>query len=162
MARTLSKIITGIVSPVAAPTPGAPSWVTALTLRKWTVVPGSYGTIAAQDPALVSGLNPNYPGSAPWKGQSGQGSVVTAWNSGAFAPDVGSKGTYLVAGGGHHDYFGNEVYAFDMATPGWSRLNAPTVDVDVANLGSQNTLSNGFYAATVDQPNGGPGIPHTY
>jgi hypothetical protein len=49
--------------------------------------------------------------------------VVRAWNS-AIAD---TRRNRLVAwGGGHNDYGGNEVYAFELATLQWKRLNDPS------------------------------------
>lgn len=54
-------------------------------------------------------------------GVSGPASVVTAWNGAAF------DGRYwYFHGGGHRDYSGNEVYAFDFVDLSWSRLTEPS------------------------------------
>ena len=54
-------------------------------------------------------------------GTSGSAAVITAWNSGAF-----DGCNWYFVGGGHSDYGGNEVYAFDVASAHWSRLTDPT------------------------------------
>jgi hypothetical protein len=48
---------------------------------------------------------------------------ITAWSSAALDP-VTSR--LLVWGGGHADYAGNEVYAFDLLTQRWTRLSEPS------------------------------------
>ncbi len=49
--------------------------------------------------------------------------VVDAWSSGAF--DSG-RGRMLVWGGGHDDYWGNELYAFNLADGAWERITEPS------------------------------------
>ena len=47
---------------------------------------------------------------------------ITAWSGAAFD----SMNTRLLLnGGGHSDYGGNEIYAFDFDTDTWSRLSDP-------------------------------------
>lgn len=59
------------------------------------------------------------PEHAPLHGNSGCNSVITAWGGGAWDPD---RGQMLLFGGGHGDYWGNEVYGFDVATMSWKIL----------------------------------------
>jgi len=49
--------------------------------------------------------------------------VIDAWSGGAWDP---VHNQMLIFGGGHVDYSGNEVYAFDLATLSWSRLTNPS------------------------------------
>lgn len=58
-------------------------------------------------------------------GHTGCRSIVDAYSSAAFDP---IKQRLLLFGGGHKDYFGNEVYAVNLATtaPTITRLTAPT------------------------------------
>lgn len=49
--------------------------------------------------------------------------IVRAWNS-AVADT--KRNRLIVWGGGHNDYAGNEVYAFDLASLQWKRLNDPS------------------------------------
>ncbi len=70
--------------------------------------------------------------------------VMTAWNGAAFDT---RRERLLVWGGGHRDYAGNEVYAFDLKTLTWQRLTEPSTP-DAADSPS--------YA------DGGPRAPHTY
>ena len=53
----------------------------------------------------------------------GCGDVITAWSGGAYDP-VHDK--MLIWGGGHDNYWGNEVYSFDPATFTWKRETTPT------------------------------------
>lgn len=54
-------------------------------------------------------------------GVSGPRSVVSSWNGAAFDGRF-----WYFHGGGHKDYSGNEVYAFDFADLSWSRLTDPS------------------------------------
>ncbi len=56
-------------------------------------------------------------------GLGGYGGLTGAWNGGAF--DV-ARDLFIIWGGGHSDYSGNEIYAFDVNTLSWSRLTEPT------------------------------------
>jgi hypothetical protein len=62
--------------------------------------------------------------------------VIDAWSGGTFDP---VHNQMLIFGGGHGDYSGNEVYAFDVATFAWSRLTDPSPD----SPASQDPLPDG-------------------
>ena len=64
----------------------------------------------ARDPAA----NPNYPHAPYYDGNIGFRGLWEAWNSGALAPNLGACGTILYFGGGHNDYWGNEVIGLDL------------------------------------------------
>jgi hypothetical protein len=52
----------------------------------------------------------------------------------------------LVWGGGHQDYWGNELYAFDLQTGTWSRITEPTLipeGTSPGNFLNRDPLSNG-------------------
>lgn len=83
---------------------------------------------------------------APVPGVVGVVAVMNAWSGGAYDT---KRERLLVWGGGHSDYSGNEIYAFDMNTLKWARVNEPTVDVG-------GTESSGVY------PDGAPRSRHTY
>jgi hypothetical protein len=126
----------------------APSWASNIPAGTWVAI--GQNTIADVDPEEDSSVNPNYPNGAPWRGSTGQMALTQSWNGGAFAPTFGDKGTLLLHGGGHKNYFGSEVYGFDMATQRWSRLSNPY-------RGSISfPYSNGSF------PDGSPSVAHTY
>jgi hypothetical protein len=68
-----------------------------------------------------SHIDPLFPEPRP-AGNSGPAAVVGAWGGGAFDD---ARERLLVWGGGHSDYGGNEIYAFDVATLHWSRAWGP-------------------------------------
>lgn len=52
--------------------------------------------------------------------------VTLAWNSGAFDT---TRNRLLVWGGGHNDYYGNEIYAVDLDDLSRTRLTNPSVPI---------------------------------
>lgn len=72
--------------------------------------------------------------------------VMDAWSGGGYDT---RRDRLMIWGGGHTDYAGNEVYAFDVATLKWERLNDPSADVG-------GVETSGVY------PDGKPRSRHTY
>jgi hypothetical protein len=71
-------------------------------------------------------------------------SIMSAWSGGTLDT---RRDRLLIWGGGHSNYGGNEVYAFDIAAGSWARLSNPsTPDV----------------ASTCLYPDGKPRSRHTY
>ena len=56
-------------------------------------------------------------------GVGGPAMVIEAWSGGAYDP-VANR--VLLWGGGHSDYYGNEVYAFNIDDLSWQRLTDPS------------------------------------
>ncbi|MDH5545586.1 MAG: hypothetical protein OEZ43_08340 [Gammaproteobacteria bacterium] len=54
---------------------------------------------------------------------SGHKAVISAWNGAVYDT---SRDKLIVWGGGHADYSGNEIYAFDLASLTWERLTEPS------------------------------------
>jgi len=112
-----------------------------LAAGQWLQIPGSNIPLLSQaryNEILAS------TGSAPFWG-NGAKAVITAWNSAAYDP-VGHR--FFVMGGGHTDYGGNEVYAYDLDTLEWTRLTDP----------APLTVQDGGQW----RPDGSPAAPHTY
>lgn len=57
------------------------------------------------------------------KGVMGCTAAISAWSGGTWDP---LHRKFLIWGGGHNDYWGNEVYAFDLRTGQWERLTDPS------------------------------------
>jgi hypothetical protein len=66
--------------------------------------------------------------------------VMEAWSGGTF--DTGHN-RLLVWGGGHSDYGGNEVYAFNISTLSWTRLWGPSADIPPMPSSCSSTYSDG-------------------
>jgi hypothetical protein len=127
----------------------SPAWAQQMQPGTWRAI--GVNTISDVDPRHDSSANPNYPNDPPWAGDTGQQSVTIAWNGGALATGypAGGKGSLIAWGGGHRDYYGNEVYAFDLATQRWSRLSDPFRNVSFP-------VTDGIWS------DGTPSVPHTY
>lgn len=76
--------------------------------------------------------------------------IIKAWNSGAFDT---TNNRLLIFGGGHNDYGGNEVYAFDINTLKWSIVAQQSASIPTANS------TNNCVATYAD---GNPVSRHTY
>jgi hypothetical protein len=74
--------------------------------------------------------------------------VIGAW--GGAALDT-TRGRLLVWGGGHGDYKGNELYAFDFHALTWTRIWGPTPDAQIPSGGTHEVYDDG-----------NPGSRHTY
>jgi hypothetical protein len=81
--------------------------------------------------------------------------VIGAWNGGAFDR---LRGEFRVHGGGHADYGGNEVYAFDFATLSWTRETDPQPLTGPFLRDSDGDGEND----TCPAPAKGPPATHTY
>jgi len=95
---------------------------------KARIVELSGGTINAID-AMAPGtwlevtgsnLSAVYPDPVP---AGDPASIMTTWSGGAYDT---TRNRLLVMGGGHGDYAGNEVYAFDIDSLSWSRITEPS------------------------------------
>jgi hypothetical protein len=119
------------------------------TLPDWVPAPGTRRNISRN---VLADVDPCPARDCAYSGVIGQRAVLAAWCGAAFAPAYGNLGAWITTGGGHGDYFGNEVYAFELDSLRWVRLcdpfpGGPLSDAD---------YNEGEYA---------PGIPlssHTY
>ena len=85
------------------------------------------------------------PNPAP-PGTTGPASVIIAWSGGAYDT---KRDRWIIWGGGHSDYSGNELYVFDVNTLLWQRITNPSTDVT-------GIESSGYYS------DGKPRSRHTY
>lgn len=123
-----------------------PEWASAMATGHWYRISGNapglglpprpIGTrnLEDSDPARDPTLNPPPNAKerlrrlagrdwiAPWCGRVGFSSIAKAWNGAVYASRCGKSGTMTVFGGGHNDYFGSDVHAFDLASCEWRRL----------------------------------------
>lgn len=80
---------------------------------QWYEVPNSH--LAALDPCPARNCS--------YSATLGVKAVTDAWSGAAFDT---KRDRLVVWGGGHGDYAGNEVYAFDLGTLSWERLSNPS------------------------------------
>lgn len=143
-------------APVAPATP--PSWVATARSNGWSV--GQFARISGASPSHgLSATNTCFAvapsGHATLGNQAG---VMSAWGGSACASGVGTHGKQIFWNGGHTDYQGNEVYAFDYSTRTWARITECSPDAVFDYSG----LPGGMYAAHGLQVNGSPAPPHVY
>ena len=157
-----------------------PSWVTRMPVGRWYCISGDHPDLdlpvtpmgtrylqnndPAQDPALnpsrgpkeslrrLLGKSPN----SPWRGRVGFPAITEAWNGAVLASKFGESGAMIVFGGGHDDYFGSDVHAFDLNTRQWSRISDGYVSGRPEEYGPGAVYPNAEY------PDRSPLPPHTY
>jgi len=105
------------------------------------MVPGTWLRVPNSN---LTAVNPCPANNCSYSSASGFNAVMDAWSGGTFDS---TRNRLIVWGGGHNDYAGNEVYAFDMTTLTWSRLTNPS---------TPNASNSGIYA------DGTPSSRHTY
>jgi len=125
--------------------------------NSWLSIPGTHLRQALPDPAKF-----------PKVGGDPRG-IVDSWSGGVLDP---RRNRLLIWGGGHVNYAGNEVYAFDLESLVWQRLTDPTPTPAVGSQinadgtpvarATYNGLAcvahaDGMFALGGDRsPNGGP------
>jgi len=92
----------------------------------------------------------------PWHGTVGFTAITEAWNGAVYASRLGASGAMVIFGGGHDDYFGSDVHAFDLATRRWSRISDGYVGGRADEYGAGALYPDAVY------PDGSPLPPHTY
>lgn len=95
---------------VSAPA-GLPTWAQAISVGSWGTASGN----------LLSSL---MGAAVPARSAAG----LFAYSGGAFAAGFSQHGALLVTGGGHNDYYGNEVGAWNATTGLWSILGSYPTD----------------------------------
>ena len=93
---------------------------------------------------------------APWSGRVGFSAITEAWNGAVLATRFGDAGSLIVFGGGHDDYFGSDVHAFDLASREWTRISDGFVQGVAEQYGA------GAFYPNAEYPDGSPLPPHTY
>jgi len=93
---------------------------------------------------------------SPWHGVIGFSAITEGWNSAAYASRYGQSGSMIAYGGGHNDYFGSDVHAFDLASREWRRI------ADGFVSGKDDQYGAGAHYANSVYPDGSPLPPHTY
>lgn len=98
-----------------------------LTARLADLRPGHWLEITSNADGTIPDTHlarvfPPRAGHPAW-GVSGPAAVIKAWGGAAYDT---KRRRLILAGGGHGDYGGNEVYAFDLDRLEWSRLTEPS------------------------------------
>lgn len=160
--------------------PNTPPWVSVMKVGHWYRISGDHpdlglpltpvGTryLKDHDPADSAHINPargievrlrrlagRYV-NAPWSGRNGFRSITEGWNGAVLATRFGSCGSVIVFGGGHNNYFGSDVHAFDLGTRQWARISDGYVSGQPNEYGAGAVYPESIY------PDGSPLPPHTY
>ena len=157
-----------------------PTWVEHMSLHRWYAIAGDHpelglpptapGTryLIDTDPARDPELNPprtikerlrrllGREPESPWHGVAGFSAITEGWNGAAYASRYGGSGSMIVFGGGHNDYFGSDVHAFDLASREWRRITDGYVTGGDEEYGVGARYPDAVY------PDGSPLPPHTY
>ena len=160
--------------------PAIPSWLERLRLNRWYAISGDRPDLGLQptppgtrylkdkDPARDPRLNPartpkerlrrmlGREPKSPWHGVAGFSAITEGWNGAAYASRYGASGSMIVFGGGHNDYFGSDLHAFDLASRQWRRISDGYVSGGDRDYGAGATYPDSVY------PDGSPLPPHTY
>lgn len=85
---------------------------------------------------------PGVPSDAPTTTDVGTNtpSLMNQWAGGALDSD---HEIFMVMGGGHQQYYGNEIYGFSLSALTWSRLSVPSSLVGFTKGGSAETFADG-------------------
>jgi len=90
------------------------------TLPSWLPPSGQIKSVGVNTLATAAPPLPFNPG------PSYASNVVAPWCGMVIASTYGAYGSIVIYGGGHGDYYGNEVYRYDIDTRSWSRITDPT------------------------------------
>ena len=141
--RQLGQAGGGAIFPPAAVAPN-PNWTNDLAAVN-NLQPGQWYEVQN---SKMSVLDPCPARNCSYSSVQGQKAIMNAWGGGAY-DWVHDK--LLIHGGGHNDYFGNEVYGFNTNLMQWERLTNPSL---LAN--GTSTYGAEWFA------DGTPGVNHTY
>jgi len=138
-------------------TANTPEWTVAprvaVGLPSWVPAAGTFVNLGA---STLMSIRPT-----GWPTSEGAGPFAN-WCGGAFNPDFGTRGGYVIHGSGHLT-LGTPVWAgvwvFDLETLQWVGRNVPAQPLIEAPPGA---TYNSFYESTVPATLGHPYAPHTY
>ncbi len=100
----------------------------------------------------MSSVDPCPARNCSYSGSSGQDSVIRSWGGGAYDSQ---RDRLIVWGGGHSNYAGNELYAFDVNSETWLRLTQPSTSIqqDVSHYSDGKPSSRHTYGDLQYDPN---------
>lgn len=101
----------------------SPTTVTVTALPAWLPPGGAWASVATNkvNSAAVKGdFPPQFPASRDL------GQLFADYTGAVWNPHFGTYGAWLLMGGGHQQYLGNEVYAWEADNRQWRRLSDPT------------------------------------
>lgn len=147
--------------PAAAPADQMTALLATLCNNCWGDA-GAFVTTAPTLNSVVWNCTSACPGGGPLAStihaNTGPSSIMASWSSAVF-DSINNQ--LVVWGGGHSDYWGNEVYAFSTTNLTWSRLTVPATPpgnvstVDTCNFGTQPASMHTYGAPTFIAVGGG-------
>jgi hypothetical protein len=93
-----------------------------------------------------SSIRPLCPSYSDIQGASGCASVMSAWSGGLFDT---KRNRLIITGGGHTDYFGNEIYAIDLTTNPVSKVLVKDASHGAA-ISNVTSCPEGYNDGTMD------------
>lgn len=125
-------------------TPSIPAWLTAQTAGTWDELTGT--TADTVDPCPLNNCS--------YSGTEGFDAIIHSWSGGCI--DTYRK-KFIIFGGGHGAYYGNEILTFDISSKTWARTTEPKSPIVNGDLvGGAGTNTTGYYT------DGSPAARHTY
>ncbi|NOZ52939.1 MAG: hypothetical protein GXP08_07315 [Gammaproteobacteria bacterium] len=128
---------------------GLNATIQAMPANSWYEVPN---TQLSQSPAEAK--DPERKGI--WRGNFKNANGAMAFSGGAFDS---KRNRLLIWGGGHHDYYGNEIYAFNLTDFSWDRVTNPSpvtksadICTDVLSDGNPNSRHTYYNLAYIPDP----------
>ncbi|WP_425257002.1 hypothetical protein ACPOLB_15990 [Rubrivivax sp. RP6-9] len=145
IAPDIGAVIAGRLAANAGDGSSLPSWIRNQALNTWAALPTS-NTLADLNPDNDPLVNPNYPGTAPWRAAGSHASIITAW-CGAVADQDAAQLHWLNCGG-HNDGYPAAAYALNLQaeTPYYQRLNKPSGAVGLPPENYATEFARGIYA----------------
>lgn len=130
---------TAAVAAATTTTPTATATVAPVAAQATSALPSTLGWYQIPNSNLQSVCPPDNYGGTTYAFRSACLGLTEAWSSGVMDT---KRNRLIVWGGGHNDYYGNEVYAVNLASQSIERLNNPSVPT---NLGQPpiGTLADG-------------------
>jgi hypothetical protein len=133
-------------------------------LPPWVPPPGHIGVAS---PSTLSDVDPCPTHDCIYSRVEKQAGMFD-WCGMAFAPSLGPLGSIVVFGGGHDNYWGNEVYRYDMSTRLFTRVREPYTGMVVGPSGYHTDFETCEYYADASGTIAGteldrePFMSHTY
>jgi hypothetical protein len=129
---------------------GLPQWVP--NIGKFRDVSQDFPSAADPDPGFT----------AIYRGTAGFTSVWDVWNSGVYAPTLGTYGVMLFFGGANRSYDGNAIIAYDIGARTHLRLSEPALYSSLTEISGDSNTTNVNVSVDGGFPNGTAFPCHTY
>ncbi len=137
----------------------SPTTVVVTNIPAWAPAPGKFTNVSLDLPATA---DPDPNNTAIYRGVSGFDAVWTAWNSGVYAPTLGTFGAMLFWGGANRSYDGNAIIAYDIGQRTHTRLSQPAPFSSLTEISGDSNTTNVNVSVDGGFPDGSAFPCHTY